>query len=244
MAQSVAILSREWESEMNQMNFAFPISCVPPVNWSQLRRDHPPEGSDSPNTSSSSSPLATRQSANEWQKFIDQGWKDQLIALQMNMVKPKLNDKESEVKKRVRSEKQRNGVNTTSQSSPSVYTPPFLPFNHNIPVETDKEIRLRTQNSRRRQRVLFTPEQIQTLEERFENTKYLTPNERDRLAEKLGLTSTQIKIWFQNRRYKRRRIDQDLALQSVGLGLGVPLGESIAMSQPSFHEFMFGPHTT
>lgn len=51
------------------------------------------------------------------------------------------------------------------------------------------------------------------LEERFKRQRYVNATERDRLAETLGLTPTQIKIWFQNRRYKCKRIDQDRTLQ-------------------------------
>ncbi|CAD5222002.1 unnamed protein product [Bursaphelenchus xylophilus] len=122
---------------------------------------------------------------------------------------------------------------------------PLFSYLNNLKEDQEEEkkeaIHLRTQHSRRRQRVLFTPEQIQTLENRFENAKYLTPSERDRLAAKLGLTSTQIKIWFQNRRYKRRRIDQDLALQSVGLGLGVPLMDPMMndIGTPNLHDLIF-----
>ena len=55
--------------------------------------------------------------------------------------------------------------------------------------------------------------QVMELEERFKRQRYVNAAERDRLAEALGLTPTQIKIWFQNRRYKCKRIDQDRTLQ-------------------------------
>lgn len=55
--------------------------------------------------------------------------------------------------------------------------------------------------------------QVMQLEEHFKRQRYVNASERDGLAESLGLTPTQIKIWFQNRRYKCKRIDQDRTLQ-------------------------------
>ncbi|VDK43581.1 unnamed protein product [Anisakis simplex] len=75
------------------------------------------------------------------------------------------------------------------------------------------DIHLRTQQNRRKPRVLFTHNQVMQLEEHFKRQRYVNASERDGLAESLGLTPTQIKIWFQNRRYKCKRIDQDRSLQ-------------------------------
>ncbi|KAG7278012.1 hypothetical protein CRUP_006177 [Coryphaenoides rupestris] len=68
----------------------------------------------------------------------------------------------------------------------------------------------------RRPRVLFSPGQVAQLERRFARQRYLPAAERDRLAHSLQLTSTQVKIWFQNRRYKCKRQRQDKSLELAG----------------------------
>lgn len=69
---------------------------------------------------------------------------------------------------------------------------------------------------RRKPRVLFSQSQVSELERRFRQQRYLSAPEREHLAHILKLTSTQVKIWFQNRRYKCKRQRQDKSLELVG----------------------------
>ncbi|XP_069467638.1 homeobox protein Nkx-2.3 [Ambystoma mexicanum] len=72
------------------------------------------------------------------------------------------------------------------------------------------------QRSRRKPRVLFSQAQVFELERRFKQQRYLSAPEREHLASSLKLTSTQVKIWFQNRRYKCKRQRQDKSLEMGG----------------------------
>ncbi|XP_068128389.1 homeobox protein Nkx-6.3 [Hyperolius riggenbachi] len=54
-------------------------------------------------------------------------------------------------------------------------------------------------------RPTFTGHQIFALEKTFEQTKYLAGPERARLAFSLGMSESQVKVWFQNRRTKWRK---------------------------------------
>ena len=57
----------------------------------------------------------------------------------------------------------------------------------------------------RRPRTVYTPDQLEALNLYFKRTQYLTVSERGELAFSLGLSETQIKIWFQNKRSKLKR---------------------------------------
>lgn len=57
----------------------------------------------------------------------------------------------------------------------------------------------------KRNRTVFTNDQLERLEIVFERSKYLVGNERSALASELGLNETQVKVWFQNRRIKFRK---------------------------------------
>nr|ABQ10641.1 homeodomain protein NK3 [Platynereis dumerilii] len=58
---------------------------------------------------------------------------------------------------------------------------------------------------KKRSRAAFTHAQVYELERRFAHQRYPSGPERADFAAALKLTETQIKIWFQNRRYKTKR---------------------------------------
>nr|XP_023491939.1 homeobox protein Nkx-3.1 [Equus caballus] len=64
----------------------------------------------------------------------------------------------------------------------------------------------------KRSRAAFSHTQVIELERKFSRQKYLSAPERAHLAKNLKLTETQVKIWFQNRRYKtkRKQLSSDL----------------------------------
>ncbi|KAG7507447.1 homeobox protein Dlx4b-like [Solea senegalensis] len=70
-----------------------------------------------------------------------------------------------------------------------------------------REIRLNGKGKKiRKPRTIYSSLQLQALHQRFQQTQYLALPERADLAAKLGLTQTQVKIWFQNKRSKYKKI--------------------------------------
>ncbi|CAI4223290.1 unnamed protein product [Auanema sp. JU1783] len=70
-------------------------------------------------------------------------------------------------------------------------------------------------SQRRKRRVLFSQAQVYELERRFKQAKYLTAPEREQLANAIHLTPTQVKIWFQNHRYKCKRQEKEKAMSGA-----------------------------
>jgi homeobox protein Nkx-2.2 len=62
-----------------------------------------------------------------------------------------------------------------------------------------------TMGKKRKRRILFSKAQTFELERRFRQQRYLSAPEREHLASLIRLTPTQVKIWFQNHRYKTKR---------------------------------------
>eukprot|EP00057_Strongylocentrotus_purpuratus_P030897 XP_783008.1 PREDICTED: homeobox protein EMX1 [Strongylocentrotus purpuratus] len=61
----------------------------------------------------------------------------------------------------------------------------------------------------KRIRTAFSPSQLLRLENAFEKNHYVVGAERKQLAASLNLTETQVKVWFQNRRTKYKRIKSE-----------------------------------
>ncbi|KAJ7303944.1 hypothetical protein JRQ81_011458 [Phrynocephalus forsythii] len=90
--------------------------------------------------------------------------------------------------------------------------------------------------SKRKRRVLFSRAQVHELEKRFELQKYLTAPEREHLAAATRLTPNQVKIWFQNHRYKMKKQARQLegkASQRLGQGAAQACDSSLASCQVS-----------
>ncbi|UJR32074.1 hypothetical protein I4U23_019542 [Adineta vaga] len=68
---------------------------------------------------------------------------------------------------------------------------------------------------RKRTRILFTSWQVAELERLFAEQKYVSAQERLAISVRIGLSPTQIKIWFQNRRYKSKKTSTTLYLRTA-----------------------------
>jgi len=86
-------------------------------------------------------------------------------------------------------------------------------------TRTDADSRLATDDvigdRMRKSRTVFSRRQVLELEATFTVSRYLSSVDRCRLAARLQLSETQVKIWFQNRRNKWKR---QTAVAAAALG--------------------------
>lgn len=99
---------------------------------------------------------------------------------------------------------------------------------------------------KKRSRAAFSHAQVFELERRFAQQRYLSGPERAELAKSLRLTETQVKIWFQNRRYKtkRKQIQQHEAalMNAAAASKRVPVQVLVREDGTTTYAHMF-PHT-
>lgn len=67
-------------------------------------------------------------------------------------------------------------------------------------------------------RVPFSTHQLSVLEDAYKQSSYLSAEEANRLADTLELTSTRVKIWFQNRRARERRERREAEMTASNVG--------------------------
>lgn len=77
--------------------------------------------------------------------------------------------------------------------------------NNNEPIKSYAQYANNYAMQRRKRRILFTQAQVNELEKRFSKSRYLSAPDRELLANGLNLSPTQVKIWFQNHRYKTKK---------------------------------------
>lgn len=90
--------------------------------------------------------------------------------------------------------------------------------------------------AKKRSRAAFSHAQVYELERRFNAQRYLSGPERADLAEALKLTETQVKIWFQNRRYKTKRRQMTTELAACNPPRKVAVKVLVRDNQTQYHQ--------
>ena len=83
---------------------------------------------------------------------------------------------------------------------------------------------------KKKQRPLFSPHQIQTMEKEFVKQRYVTEEKRAQLALEVNLTEAQVKTWFQNRRTKWKKEKKEIQENMDKVFLEAMKGNTVCQS--------------
>ena len=116
------------------------------------------------------------------------------------------------------------------------------------PGQLPGSITLRNHKTNRKPSLRFTGQQLLVLEKKFKQDQFPSRADKAELSNILNLTETQVKVWFQNRRNKTKRL-QKTELEKLRMSgkppaafpVGSPLGAPLYSASQSRPELQ--PHS-